>query len=170
MPKELGDQMLVLLEGRLNGRINKARSDQNAMVSLEEPFLSLEESDDKQALLDEMKRQKTMIHAVQRISEEALKAAVSERTKQKIDGVKANNRSIALSGVFNVGVSERNRDQDISNVYANERSISIAGVANNIDINSMHARVATSQRTETAQSSNSRPQTVIDEEGLSWEI
>jgi hypothetical protein len=140
------------------------------VTSLEHPILSFEEGEDKRALLEEMKRQKTMIHAVQRISEEALKAAVSKRTKQKIHDVNSNNCSISLSGFFNVGGSERNRDQDISKVYANERSISIAGVANNIDIDSMHARVATSQRTETAQSSKSKHPTVIDEESLSWEI
>ncbi|KAH7186153.1 uncharacterized protein B0J16DRAFT_305812 [Fusarium flagelliforme] len=139
--KDFGDQMLVQLECRLTKTIDQALRDRNAAIRFEDSIQPLDDAEEKEGLLGEMKRQKAMIDAVRRISEEALKASVSQRTKQKIHDVNSTDNSIALAGMINVKESEAKRDQDISKIYANGRSISIAGVANNIDINSMFANM-----------------------------
>lgn len=139
--KEFGDQMLVQLETRLTRTIDQALQDRNAAIRFEDSIQPLDDTEEKEALLLEMKRQKAMIDAVRQLSEEALKEFVSQRSKQRIHDVKSIDNSISLAGLINVEGSQVNRDQDISKVYANGRSISIAGVANNIDINSMFANM-----------------------------
>ncbi|KAI1069424.1 hypothetical protein LB507_008616 [Fusarium sp. FIESC RH6] len=139
--KEFGDQMLVQLEGRLVKSIDEALNDRMVATRFEQSILPLDETEEKQGLVRELERQKAMIDAVERTSKEALKAAVFQRTKQKIHDVNATDSSIALTGFINAEGEERNREQDISQIHANGRSISIAGVANNIDINSMFANM-----------------------------
>lgn len=141
MAKDLGDQMLVQLEARLVKSIDETLNDRLVATRFEQSILPLDETEEKQNLVRELERHKAMIDAVERTSKEALKAAVFERTKQKIHDVNATDNSIALTGFINAEGEERNREQDISHIHANGRSISIAGVANNIDINSMFANM-----------------------------
>ncbi|RGP64464.1 hypothetical protein FLONG3_9522 [Fusarium longipes] len=148
MAKELGDQMLVHLETRLAKGIDDACHDQKAATRFEDSIQLLDESQDKQVLLGEMRRQKAMIDAVEQISKEALKAAVSERTKQRIHDVKVTDNSISLVGYINSDAHAKNRDQDISKIHVDGRSISIAGVANNIDVSSMYTRMQPLQKTQ----------------------
>ena len=141
MAKGFGDQMLVQLEDRLVKSIDEALNDRMVTTRFEQSILPLDETEEKQNLVRELERQKAMIDVVERTSKEALKAAVFERTKQRIHDVNATDNSIALTGLVNAEGERRNPEQDISQIHANTRSISIAGVANNIDINSMFANM-----------------------------
>ncbi|QPC80231.1 hypothetical protein HYE68_010983 [Fusarium pseudograminearum] len=141
--KESGDKMLLQLESRIVKGVNEARDDLKAAIKHERGVLELHENDDgdKKALLNEIIRQKGMIEAFQRTSEEALKATVSERTKQNISDVKTTGNSIALAGFINTEREETNIEQNISQIHTDGHSISVAGVARNLDINSMFSQM-----------------------------
>ncbi|EYB22904.1 hypothetical protein FG05_11212 [Fusarium graminearum] len=143
MTKELGDQMLLHLEGRIAKGFDEARDDLKAAIKYEKGVVDLDdnENEDKRALLNEIIRQKGMIEAFQRTSEEALKATVSERTKQNIRDVKTTGNSIALAGLINTDREETNVEQNISQIHTDGHSISVAGVAKNLDINSMFSQM-----------------------------
>src|SRR5690242_3074013 len=98
--KEFGDQMLVQLETRLTRTIDQALQDRNAAIRFEDSIQPLDDTEEKEALLGEMKRQKAMIGAVRQLSEEALKASVSQRTKQRIQDVNSTDNSISLAGLI----------------------------------------------------------------------
>ncbi|WXC67337.1 hypothetical protein SNK03_013122 [Fusarium graminearum] len=143
LEKELGDKMLLNLESRITKGVNEARDDLKAAIKYERGVLELHENEDgdKRALLNEIIRQKGMIEAFQRTSEEALKATVSERTKQNIRDVKTTGNSIALAGLINTDREETNIEQNISQIHTDGHSISVAGVVKNLDINSMFSQM-----------------------------
>ena len=101
MAKGFGDQMLVQLEDRLVKSIDEALNDRMVTTRFEQSILPLDETEEKQNLVRELERQKAMIDVVERTSKEALKAAVFERTKQRIHDVNATDNSIALTGLVN---------------------------------------------------------------------
>jgi len=138
--KEMKDMMLQQNEVVLRQQV--ARAD-NETAEIERSLQHItvggsteadEESEQsKEELLKELKRQQAANTTLRDMCEEALSQTVSERTGQKIKGVKATNDSSALAGFINTSGDESRIDQDISNVTADTRSFAAAGVIGNVD-------------------------------------
>jgi hypothetical protein len=141
MTKELGDQMLQSFETILTQKFAEAQEEKKTIIKYEGKTLQSDETEEKEAFLRETARQRNVIDALERASQEALKKVVFERTGQKIHNVKATASSVTLTGFINAEKKETMIEQDILNVAASKYSIAVAGVVNNVDIASLYSQM-----------------------------
>ncbi|KAF4965153.1 hypothetical protein FSARC_7020 [Fusarium sarcochroum] len=148
MIKEVGDQTMVLLEKLLTEKLVEAHNDRKAVVKFEAEALKSKDFEDREMFLHEIGQQKTMIDAFEGTSEKALKAAVSERTGQKMRDVKATDHSIILTGFVNADEEEMRIEQDISQVLASGSSIAVTGVIGKVDLKALHSHMKSPKYSE----------------------
>jgi hypothetical protein len=96
----------------------------------------------KEELLQELKRQQETNKTFKDMCEEALFTTTHERTGQKIRGLKATNNSSALAGFINTSGDKWKINQDISDLHADNWSTALAGVIENVDFRNLNTGCA----------------------------
>lgn len=129
MTKEMVDPMLKQMEKMIERQIIGVRTEQGALTRYSPP----KHNPNRDEILLELRHQRKTYEAIQKICEEALKKTVYQRTGQKIFNVKANDKSVTLTGFVNAEEEASRIDQEISDVSAAGYSIAVAGVVKQID-------------------------------------